>query len=362
MLDYQFFHSLPRPKWSTFFCVLSFCCLASLYLYVRSEITTKDLGGQLHLFLQAEHGEHPKHPPILIAGSSLSIGFHTKELERRLGLSASTIGMRGGTPLDTLSILECYPDECQYARLLFLELAPEQLTTEQDAMRKQFFDKIRGVKNTETLIGYLKRSSVPYCIRSINNFAKGWIRSQRWFGTVLSKKQEQWRVQLRRQAEQVRKNRTELRPDNLPLTLRMTQRKDGNVYKSDQIDAVYQLADLCRSQNIFLVICVTPRWYGQLNFTQEDIEGPTEDMYLSMMRELNQRPDCSVIIAQDFEQITNGSTSEGTDEDYLTDYGHMNQKGAMLYTNWLVDRLLEMPKTAAAIRQRQEQKTFPCPK
>lgn len=33
----------------------------------------------------------------------------------------------------------------------------------------------------------------------------------------------------------------------------------------------------------------------------------------------------------------------------------------MVYTNWLVDRLLEIPKTAEAIRLRQEQKHTPTP-
>jgi len=93
------------------------------------------------------------------------------------------------------------------------------------------------------------------------------------------------------------------------------------------------------------VICVAPQWYGQLNFTQQDIEKPTDEPYLALLRKLNERPDCTVIICRDFEEITN----EGTDEDYLLDIGHMTRKGAIVYTNWLVDRLMETPKVAGRL-------------
>ena len=100
------------------------------------------------------------------------------------------------------------------------------------------------------------------------------------------------------------------------------------------------------------MICVLPQWYGQLHFTQNDLIVPTESPYLAFLQDLNKRPDCSVIICRDFEEITN----EGTDEDYLFDYGHMTRKGAIVFTNWLADRLSEIPKAAQAIQQRQEQR------
>ena len=49
-----------------------------------------------------------------------------------------------------------------------------------------------------------------------------------------------------------------------------------------------------------------------------------------------------LIVCHDFEEITN----EGTAEDYLFDSGHMTRQGAIIYTNWLVDRLQESSKTA----------------
>ena len=114
------------------------------------------------------------------------------------------------------------------------------------------------------------------------------------------------------------------------------------------IKAVYRLLDLCHNRNVFVVVCVTPHWYGCLNFTQQDLEKETNEPYL-LLQDINKRSDCSVIIFRDFEEITN----KGKDGDYLFDYGHMTKKSAKLYTNWLVDRLEETPKIADAMDLRQ---------
>jgi hypothetical protein len=165
-----------------------------------------------------------------------------------------------------------------------------------------------------------------------------------WDDSEFKAKMEKEKRPLQLRAKQARENRENLTPENLPLMILMNL--SNSVYKKDHIEAVHRLMDLCRNQNIFVVVCVTPQWYGQLNFTQQDIEKPTDDVYLSLLKGLNERPDCAVIICRDFEEITN----EGTDEDYLFDFGHMTRKGAILYTNWLIDRLQEIPKTAEVMR------------
>jgi hypothetical protein len=160
---------------------------------------------------------------------------------------------------------------------------------------------------------------------------------------------ESGKIVLRQRAEQTRKNRANLISEkSAAKSPRERFQEDQTVYEESQFDAVCRLVDLCRSRHIFVVICVPPQWYGQLNFTQKDLEQPTDEPYLVLLRELNERHDCTVIICRDFEEITN----EGTDEDYLIDGGHMTRKGAIVYTNWLVDRLMAMPKAAEAMQER----------
>ena len=141
--DFRLLRSLPRPKWSLLFCVLTFCALANLY-WSGSPGTTLEkaekLGSDFYVFLCTERSEHPKHPQILLAGSSLcAMGFHIDELEKRTDMPAAKIALGAASPTDMLDILECFPNECQYAKMIFLELAPERLSYEQYADRKRFF-------------------------------------------------------------------------------------------------------------------------------------------------------------------------------------------------------------------------------
>jgi hypothetical protein len=321
-------------------------------MYWHEQAADGGIGGSLADFLRDEHGEHPKHPQILVAGSSLCIyGIHAGELEKRIGMPSAKISLLGGSPADALDILECFPNECQHANIIFFELAPERLKHEQAPVRREFFDKIRGTKN-DTLTDFLRRSSMQYFIQICGKLCTNLFRSlHQPKGTYVHYDEICWNDQryqthkakkhhasLQRHAEQVR----DIRETSLPSHLPLVTRSPWNVYEKSQIEAVYRLLDLCRSRGIFVIGYITPQWYGQLNFTQKDIEQPTEDPYLALLQDLNKRLDCTVIVCRDFEEITH----EGTDKDYLNDYGHMTRKGATVYTSWLADRLRETPKVA----------------
>ena len=355
MFDFRLLRSLPKPKLSMLFCVLTFCCLACSYWHwfaPRPAGTPQDLNGAVHEFLCCEWSEHPKHPQVLLAGSSLcGMGFHVEELEKRMGMPAAKIALDGGSTKDMFDILECYPNECKYANIVFLEHAPERLKAEQRVERERFFDDIRGVRNFDMYSDILMRSSMPYFIqqkrKDMNPDGFDFFETI-WDNPKYRARKEAEKIPLRQQAEQARENRKNSVTENLPLMFRITESKDRATYRQEQFEAVHRLLDLCRNRNVFVVVCITPQWYGQLNFTQHDLEIPTEEPYLLLLQDINKRPDCSVIICRDFEEITD----EGTDEDYLFDYGHMTRQGAIVYTNWLADRLEETPKIADAIRQR----------
>jgi hypothetical protein len=116
---------------------------------------------------------------------------------------------------------------------------------------------------------------------------------------------------------------------------------------SEYFQAVDGIRSWCKERGVFLVVFVTPHWYGQLNLSQHDLEVPLANNYIALLQELKRQPDCEVFVCDDFTDITD----EGTDEDYLFDYGHMTEKGAKVYTNWLIDRMLETPKVAEALNR-----------
>lgn len=155
---------------------------------------------------------------------------------------------------------------------------------------------------------------------------------------------ERIKSSLRQRAEQARENRgTPAQAPPPPIV--------EHEIKDWRVEDIYRLLDLCKNRDIFLVISVLPQWYGGLNVLQKDLENTSDDPYLTLLQDLNRQSNCTVVICRDFEEITNA----GTDEDYLFDYGHMTRKGAVVYTNWLVDRLFDEPKTADLIHRLQEQ-------
>jgi hypothetical protein len=355
MFDFSLLRSLPKPTWSGLFCLLVFGGLACFHFHLSS-IPDEIAQGALMGFLERERSANPKHPQILIGGSSLSgMGFHVEELERRMGMPAAKAILDGGSFSDTLDILECYPEECQYAKIIFYDMRPATLKHSYvtGEVRRRFFDKIRGDEKFDFFADCIdKRNSLTYFIRSCGRRilrTSGLHFEIAWNNPELMGKHGPDKIILRQQAEQARRNRTYLISESLPpVTNDDATNKESNLGE-DRIEVVYRLLNLCRSRKIFVVICITPEWYGQLNFSQKDLEIPTEEPYLLLLQELNERPDCRVIICRDFEEITN----EGTDEDYLLDYGHMTRQGAIVYTNWLVDRLLDSPKTAGLVQSQE---------
>ena len=192
---------------------------------------------------------------------------------------------------------------------------------------------------------FWKQDSLNTSPENVDNIPSACYYEGLWDDPQYRANAEKEKTILLKWAAEARGNR-----DNLPLSVPTPRKGNELVYAEKHFEAVDRLLELCRDRKIFVVVCVLPQWYGMFNFTQKDLENPAEEPYLLLLQNLNERPDCSVIICRDFEEITN----ERTDKDYLIDYGHMTRKGAILYTNWLVDRLLEIPKAAEAIRQRQE--------
>jgi phage terminase small subunit len=364
MFDIHLLRSLPRPRRSVLFRVLTFAALVALHWSGLPNTTltkAKNLSGDFYVFLCDERSERPKHPQILIAGSSLcSMGFYIDELEKRTGMSAAKIALGGARATDMLNILECFPDETQYANILFLELAPERLSYEDEKTRKQFFDEMHGAENFD-LPSWLGRFSMSYfaCYVKEMTRRKDQVHQpladhsfeRNWNEPKYAADHVKKHPSLQRRAERVRHNRENSITEDVPLLIRVDSNHKEILrekhYETSQIEAVYRLVDLCRRRNIFVVICVTPNWYGVCNFTQQDIEEPTDNPYLSLLQKLNERHDCTVIICRDFEEITR----EGSDEDYLFDYGHMTRQGAIVYTNWLVDRLMATPKLAERFQE-----------
>jgi hypothetical protein len=366
MFDFRLAKSLPRPCGSLFFCLLFFGGLCIPYLRNVEEVGLSLSHGSLYDFIIQERSETPKHPSVILSGSSLSgMGFHTHLIEEQLQQPVGKISLDASTVCDVLGILECYEQELSNTKILFLELAPARLRREQESFLKEFFGNpffnpyiqekwtIASLQNFLSSSRYsafaIIRSSViiykMHHTKHLEHFQESWYRNEQ------SIKNESERVHMLRQplkqnAVKIRQLRKE-RGDALqgrPLSLHPAD-SGKNTYKDGHFVALDNLLKFCCERGIFVVVCVTPHWYGQL-FTQQDLEKPSQDRYIQLLQEIQKRPDCEVIICRDFEEITG---EQDTDEQYLFDYGHMREEGAKVYSNWLIDRLMQSPKFKKAL-------------
>jgi hypothetical protein len=317
-----------------------------------------------------EQGESPKRPQIILAGSSLAgMGFHIETLERTSHLTASKVSVSGTQASHMLRILENFPNETASAKWLFLELAPDRVGLNASrnnrntslSSNRVFSHSGKGrqgfsvyslhdtILTNRVSLAFLHKSGKKSLAKDKTKLFARLSDEYYWNDTGYRQSKLKERLSLSSRAEQVKRARAKDGDVNMRQFTDTDKMAEIVPHKVDEteVQSVYDIAALCRERGIFFVICITPQWYGQLNFTQHDLQKPSDDRYIQLLQELNRRPDCSVIICRDFEEITN----EGTDEDYLFDYGHMTETGAKVYTNWLVDQLLESPKTAEALHR-----------
>ena len=106
-------------------------------------------------------------------------------------------------------------------------------------------------------------------------------------------------------------------------------------------ETVEAFLDFCRTHGIFVVFNIAPVWRGSEQYYCEK--------YLAYFDELNARPDCMVIHTPNFDSIDPNCE----DESCLFDNGHMTEYGATVYTNWLVDQMLNSAKIRECLKASQ---------
>ncbi|GHT21584.1 hypothetical protein FACS189419_02710 [Planctomycetales bacterium] len=325
-------------------------------------------------FIFREQSSNAKHPQVLFAGSSLcNMGFSRETFENNTRLTTAKISHSGIKTHEVLDILKHFPKECSSAKILILELCFQRLGKQQS---QDFRRVINAVQ-----VKFIPTNWEEYCAcrMPIAFFYKGTRRVARnklktgeedWYSPEYAQRSDDLlndrnlhgaalqifkegiaKVSeytpgslLRSNAQEVR----QARMSNTPRTYVTQADMDDILQDKAGIEAAREIAEICRERGMFLLIAVPPLWYGLADVTQSDLDKPCDNEYVQLLQELNRQPHCSVIIARDFEEITGRA---GNDEEYLFDYGHMRKEGAVVYTNWLVDRMFKMPKVAETLQR-----------
>lgn len=349
--DLRLLRHLPRPSLSFIFATALSTLFAACYIsHIISPYSPYNLyyiGNGMQAFLYEQNRDNGPAPEILVAGSSRNgMAVHMSELEKRTKMTSGKITFDGGTPLDFLNATKIYTEECRNARLVIIDAFADHCGVWHVEGNGQ-----RGpnMKRREIMTSLCDKASV----RSFSDTWKKW--------GVYAFRQNFWDLlKYIKDSEYDSKNEKVVRLHHLgwdkeeEIRVLMTEERQAinqKVIRTRELSPIFleeekRAIEELLEQNFVVVLNITPFWSGLMDFTQDDLENPGEDEYLRLLSKWNRHPNCLVVICRDFKEIT----SEGKDEDYLFDYGHMTREGAILYTNWLVDRMLESPKTATILK------------
>jgi len=338
--------------------VLTFFFFAALcLLHVKNYYyTAGGLDGSLEEFLIREQGTDPKRPMILVGGSSRNgMAIHIEELERRTGVACSKVSCSAGHLSETFGLIKRFQRECDNVKIVIADVNTANFRVadfnnfrEVHLRRKLLFEQ-----PTDFLmfLQTLQSGNLAECFPRIslatmwNFYCKiKWLAEERelpyfesrWFSEKFKKGTEVDRITLKQESELALQKNPNLDPQ--PFL------RDYRVDEGD-IQFVHEFVMYCREHGIFVVLNISPEWYGRLTITQNDLGRFPENEYLSLLAKLDQMSNCKVIVCRNFQEIT----SDGTDEDYLFDKWHMTEPGANLYTNWLADQMLKSPKIISVL-------------
>jgi len=121
------------------------------------------------------------------------------------------------------------------------------------------------------------------------------------------------------------------------------------------IAATHQLVDWCRQKGIHVVILATPMVYGSPyalpEFSTNDIG---KKRYLDLLWDLRRKKNCTVVSLRNFDAIYPGID----DAPFFADDYHMLPAGAVIYTQWLSEQMLNDPKIVAALNTPRKPEEF----
>lgn len=344
---------VPLPNLTLPFLVLAFCMVWRAY--ERNFDFSIQIDKNLASFVDSVRYGRIERPEIFIGGSSANrMSLVESVLTERLGAPASNVAISSGWPRHCHDILRKYDWETERTKILIVDPFIKSL----GRLNRNRTNK-RGVRFYHDRFLFLKRpgergyaSDPPHekldilsawlpvraSIRTLSE-NRGNIKRYDFWGPEGSYSERyalHYRERLKKMSKEAR-----LAEQNPPRELFRTL----TVHPASE-QMIRDLVAYCADRNIFVVLNNPPRWYGEPHaFPRPDTMNHSERRHLALMDELDRLPNCRVISARDFTEICPGEE----DETLFFDKGHMTRKGATIYTNWLIDRMLEDPEIVAVL-------------
>ncbi len=355
--EFKTLKGIPWPTTTLPFAVFFFALI--WYGYEKNFDNSSAISNELAEFVNIERSDNPYKPEIFIIGSSYAgMGTYTDLFVSLMRTRTSKVSISSGIFWESSQVIKKYQNELANVKLLIVELRQSAVRKWGDTPRYKYrFDFLKGIGWPPHPSGYGSIESllpIRFSLKDINAFRqKTHTRTngrERYWETLhkekgaleYDKKFPQYRLGFQKRI--IRKN-------EMPF--------EDFTFDEAITDQVRQFVDYCANRGIFVVFNVYPME------TQRSVPLDADDLqecyakYWKTLKELNEKPNCAVIVATCFHDIIPDMPKYYAKNPRLTfDGAHMTKNGATIYTEWLVAQMKKNPKIVAALEKKREPEEF----
>jgi hypothetical protein len=329
-------------------------------LYDRNFDCSLSIGGdngEFATFVQRERSNTPLKPEICFVGDSRTgWGIERNVFSQKLKCNVAKIGLGNNTIREISNIIKKYENEFRNTKIIVVEYGIGNIhkdTRKPIQQRFRFLKKVFDAKYNYMQLSFTERFlPMRFSIRDIRKYnnpvGKFMDDEEHWFGSWFAKKNESF-------TKNIQKNITVFREKDKNGTSYIGQTNNG--LEESLIPEAVGLLEYCRKKGIFVIFSIYPRETSR-EFPCGNKLSSIEYKYLASMRELQNQPDCVVIIADNFSDILPEPRNYEKEPALTFDNVHMTHEGATIYTNWLADQMLNDPKIMTAFKKTRKPEEF----
>ncbi|MGL4594831.1 MAG: hypothetical protein ACRCUY_08905 [Thermoguttaceae bacterium] len=349
--EFKTLQEFPFPTWAVPFAIVFFFGIWHWYERNVDNSPTINVKNGINALLHTDQNGKPQNPNCLVIGNShTGMSLHRDVLEKRLQLKSAKVALGSLVFRDTFNFVKKYESELSDVKVMMVNLSPRAFfreTLPYDKIRLRFFKNPFSYETCSAPIT-IPEIFLPmrFSLRVISANQKS-LTSSREFSEY---HEYVWNEPS---YANVKKKYTES-IENAAKTYRQKQERSVDTYQHRKIDSyqlplVEQFADYCAARGIFVVFTVFPAEISR-TFSWGPHAKPEDYEYLSVVRAMQARRNCAVVIAANFDEILKTPRDYSKEPALTFDDGHMTEEGATIYTNWLVDQMLNDPKIMTALK------------
>jgi hypothetical protein len=355
--EFQTLKEFPFPIWTILFTSIFFAVIWNRY--EKNVDNSSIVSGEISDFVKKERSNSPLKPEICAVGASITgMGIERNVLSQKLKCNVAKIALGNNTIRETSNIIKKYENEFRNTKIIIVEYQIFNIRKDTRDPIKQRFRFLKNIFDTKYTYMQLTwaemflpiRFSIRDIKKNINIVFDGKSIGHEaiWTSSSYAKLKEHYTNNIQKNITVFReREKNGVQNVNFPL----------EQLEESLISEAMKLLEYCRTKGIFVIFSVYP---GEISrhFPCGNKLSSIEYKYLASIRELQNQPDCAVIIADNFNDILLEPRDYEKKPALTFDNAHMTHEGAEVYTNWLADQMLNDLKVMTALKTPRKKETY----